>query len=403
MTARETATGRARKTRRPQPPSCLLRATQARSGSIYTLNRDRITASPLPEWSDLTYLQVLDRHYPEQDAQTDLHHYTIEYWQERARIARRFAQTVAPRLGGDVNALVELGCGAGHFGIELARQLHASKLVGIDLRVLQLSLADRYAQHIRLPAAMFLVHGDLETDPLPLPDDWADLSLMISTFYYIRNKARLVREVARILKPGGIFLVNVYNRAYIRNIHPYLPPLPGFWWLPRSLARRYLRRTGFEEKLTKFETQLHHTTWGYERLLRRAGFQTVRPFLLTIAEYRHPLADHSSRPWRFPSQGHQLLTPQTALPELQRHFRAYRHRDDTLADRLFRALAFHLPLRLGWANLPFWLAPQVWLLAQLPGDQASPIRSRNAASSRTSTPRSRARSSLDPGSAPAMR
>ena len=74
-------------------------------------------------------------------------------------------------------------------------------------------------------------HMDLVTDlgePLPLKDDSVDAVLCLYVLEHLRDPGQLVREVARVLRPGGVFYVTV----------PFLYPLheaPGDfsrWTLP---------------------------------------------------------------------------------------------------------------------------------------------------------------------------
>ncbi|HET8760481.1 MAG TPA: class I SAM-dependent methyltransferase [Nitrospiria bacterium] len=53
--------------------------------------------------------------------------------------------------------------------------------------------------------------------PLPLPDAAFDHAMMIEVIEHIVNAELLVREVARILKPGGRLLMTTPNNAYYRR------------------------------------------------------------------------------------------------------------------------------------------------------------------------------------------
>ncbi|MEO0793547.1 MAG: class I SAM-dependent methyltransferase [Verrucomicrobiota bacterium] len=59
--------------------------------------------------------------------------------------------------------------------------------------------------------------ANLNTEDLPFPDNTFDLVTCTEAFEHIENYHRVVREVQRILKPGGIFFVSVPNMLSLRS------------------------------------------------------------------------------------------------------------------------------------------------------------------------------------------
>jgi SAM-dependent methyltransferase len=88
----------------------------------------------------------------------------------------------------------------------IPRSLHASQVVGLGLNPNELE---------RNPSlTRWLIH-DLNKDPLlPLPDDHFDAVVNTVSVDYIAAPIKVSREVGRILKQGGLFLVIFSNRMF---------------------------------------------------------------------------------------------------------------------------------------------------------------------------------------------
>ena len=59
---------------------------------------------------------------------------------------------------------------------------------------------------------------NVEVDPLPFPDDFFDAAVCCQVLeHFTHSHLPLAREVRRVLKPGGIFEVDVPNAVSFRN------------------------------------------------------------------------------------------------------------------------------------------------------------------------------------------
>ncbi|MFT3765029.1 MAG: methyltransferase domain-containing protein [Minicystis sp.] len=97
-------------------------------------------------------------------------------------------------------AILDIGCGTGINLLEMARVLGpCRKLVGVDLSPGMLSVARRKAVSAGLPAAFMI--GDAEA--LELPDSSFDLVVCNSAYHWFPDRARAIKEMSRVLKPGG--------------------------------------------------------------------------------------------------------------------------------------------------------------------------------------------------------
>ena len=80
-------------------------------------------------------------------------------------------------------------------------------------------------------------------------------------YEHVPDARRLMAEIWRLLRPGGVCYFAAGNRLSIMEPHYRLPFLS---WLPPSAADRYLRVTGKGNSYY----ERHATLWGLKRLTR---------------------------------------------------------------------------------------------------------------------------------------
>lgn len=96
--------------------------------------------------------------------------------------------------------MLDVGSGTGINLLEAARVFAPTRqLCGIDISPGMVSVAQAKASALGIPA-QFTV-GDAES--LPYPDNTFDLVLCNSVLHWFRNRNAAVREIARVLRPGG--------------------------------------------------------------------------------------------------------------------------------------------------------------------------------------------------------
>ena len=135
------------------------------------------------------------------DAMADDYH-VLEPWYEHlyARLHRILHRALAP--SGPGRAL-DAGCGHGFQTALLAQLGYATH--GIDLSAALLALASRHVPRARL------ARGDLMA--LPYADDTFDaVSSCGSTLSFVEDPDRALREIARVLRPGGRLLLECEHR-----------------------------------------------------------------------------------------------------------------------------------------------------------------------------------------------
>ena len=98
--------------------------------------------------------------------------------------------------------VLEVGCGRGVALPVLARLLAPARLVGLDIDAGLFDEAHLGADAAGLPVE--LVPGDMRR--MPFPDAAFDLVVDFGTCYHIARASQALREVARVLAPGGLFV-----------------------------------------------------------------------------------------------------------------------------------------------------------------------------------------------------
>jgi ubiquinone/menaquinone biosynthesis methyltransferase len=145
----------------------------------------------------------------------------LSYGQDR-QWKRQLLATAGPLPG---RSVLDLACGTGDITWLAARG--GAQVVGLDItpRMIELARAkSAAAPDAREQARPLFLVGDMCA--LPVPDASFDI---VTTGYGLRNVPDLplaIREVARVLKPGGLFLSLDFNRPSNRIVrmayHAYL-------------------------------------------------------------------------------------------------------------------------------------------------------------------------------------
>lgn len=174
--------------------------------------------------------------------------------------------------------IVDVGCGYGNALELLEKQFDPEKIVGIDTDHEVLKIASTKANNCRCEVQ--LINGCSES--INLPDKSVDLIFCHQTFHHFVDQQSAIRELFRILKPGGVLLFAESCRKYIHSLlirllfrHPmdaqrmafqYLKLIrqagfifdqrnvsfPYLWWSRSDLA--LMERLGFPVPPTREET-----------------------------------------------------------------------------------------------------------------------------------------------------
>lgn len=126
----------------------------------------------------------------------------------RKTYAFELLKKLPSRPGGSA---IDLGCGSGVYLTELAALGYQT--FGMDLSLEMLTVARAKSS----PHSVGLASGDIET--LPYKSGVFDVVFSIGVLGYLHSDERALNEIHRILKPGGVLLLNVRNRYPLTSLH----------------------------------------------------------------------------------------------------------------------------------------------------------------------------------------
>ncbi|GAB4209140.1 MAG: hypothetical protein OHK0022_39760 [Roseiflexaceae bacterium] len=168
--------------------------------------------------------------------------------------------------------VLEIGSGMGLFAL-------IGRLLGVDVVGLEPS-QQQYDASLAVARLLFGGHPAELTliqaagERLPLPDGHFDLVVSFQTFEHVQHLPAVLREIARVLRPGGLLFAQLPNYAAWYECHyGVFAPLAAGKRLTHAYLRLLGRPTGFLEHLQWVSPPL------VRRLLSEAGFEQaqVRP------------------------------------------------------------------------------------------------------------------------------
>lgn len=102
--------------------------------------------------------------------------------------------------------VLDVGCGA---GVEVVRFARAgARVTGVDIAASAITLARQNLEQQGLTAALEVADGE----QLPFPDASFDLVFAHGVVQYTGDDRRMVAEIHRVLRPGGLAVFQGYNR-----------------------------------------------------------------------------------------------------------------------------------------------------------------------------------------------
>jgi len=127
-------------------------------------------------------------------------------------------------------SVLEFGCGEGRLTQYLFPVAPGASIWGCDVRPEAIAAARR-----RCPAGRFLVNQP--APPLPVADAQCALVFSYSVFTHLSepNHHAWLKELARVVKPGGMMLHTVHSYEYLRRAALFSPESLSKYALPESV------------------------------------------------------------------------------------------------------------------------------------------------------------------------
>lgn len=195
-------------------------------------------------------------------------------WRERRINQERYQEerlAQLERVCGPLAGKRVLDLGAGMGGFAVAAALRGAKVTASEYnRAYCTIIRLRAARHgLRIPIANAAGEG------LPLPDSSFDAVVCWDVIEHVRDPQLVLREIARVLRPGGAALVTVINRRAWVDPHYHIR---GINYLPRPLAERIIARRGRSKAGAAFRdmqrlSEMHYYHYrDFAALAQRCGF-----------------------------------------------------------------------------------------------------------------------------------
>lgn len=135
-------------------------------------------------------------------------------------------------LAGRLEEAVVLDVGASTGAIDAVLAEHAAHVTGVDIDDPAIARAKALFERPNLD----FLSGDAMR--LEFPDAHFDVAICMHVYEHVPDDTQLMKEIARVLKPGGVCYFSAGNRLAVMEPHYRLPFLS---WLPGSLADLYMR------------------------------------------------------------------------------------------------------------------------------------------------------------------
>jgi ubiquinone/menaquinone biosynthesis C-methylase UbiE len=147
--------------------------------------------------------------------------------------------------------ILDIGCGGGRTVQRLAALAPEGKVVGLDYSAASVAASrETNAKEVQT-GRVRIEHGSVAA--MPFPDQTFDIVTAVETHYYWPDLPANVREVLRVLKPGGTFLLvaETYRGGPLRLLYGIVMPLLRAAFLTDAEHRDLLIQGGFTDVATK--------------------------------------------------------------------------------------------------------------------------------------------------------
>lgn len=155
----------------------------------------------------------------------------------------------------DGMTMLDIGCGGGATLQRLLKRSQGAKVYGIDISEDSVAKA-REVNKAQLDKQVFIEQGTVSQ--LPYEDAKFDLVTAVETVYFWPNLLECVKEVRRVIKPGGQFVIMV---EVVTMNSKWLKVVEGMTAYPPEQLKQFLDDAGFTQ------TEIHRKKPSYATIL----------------------------------------------------------------------------------------------------------------------------------------
>lgn len=170
--------------------------------------------------------------------------------------------------------LLDVGASPHGFSLERALTKGASGYLGVGLGMWE----PAEVTHLGTVGRLMAAYGEA----LPLASESVDVAMSLSTFEHFHDGAAVLREIHRVLRPGGTVFVSfepVWTSAaghhlhHLGNVAALIPPWAHLLWTPARMRRVLAERWPAEASIPLEEA----VTWVYRsQEINRVDVVTLR-------------------------------------------------------------------------------------------------------------------------------
>lgn len=204
-------------------------------------------------------------------------------------------RALAASLGAAQAKVLDAGCGTGGLIARLSARHPAWRWTGVDLSELACAFADRRVGG-NAPGRPVAVIQRAAIEALPFPDASFDAVVSADVLYHVDDDGAAAREFWRVLRPGGVVVLNVPAYRWLWSYHD--EAVHSRRRYNRRDVRSLLRQAGFGPMLATYWNTLPFPLVAVRRKLLPppAGGSDVRLYPAPI-ETAFTLAMACERAW----------------------------------------------------------------------------------------------------------
>jgi ubiquinone/menaquinone biosynthesis C-methylase UbiE len=145
--------------------------------------------------------------------------------------------------------ILEIGCGNGVQALYIYASYNPLSITGVDLNKSNIDIANSEKGNVDSDNVRFLI--DDAQNLTQIPSDYADVLLNIESAFHYSDKTAFLKEITRVLKPGGQFLI-----ADILSTRNKREGIMKIWGKP--MVHHFWNRKRYDEEFLKSDLGIDH-------------------------------------------------------------------------------------------------------------------------------------------------